>query len=165
MEGALIRAVVSGCDTNVPGMGLLAAAVSMFPASEPPFHDAHMYLAFKRLLEQDVGKEGNAEVAAVAVVEAQVEKRTVDAMLSFKLVHGQWALSVIQRLYDHFACAEKGKERVKAMLDTCEAVRVHIPLAGAVGAAAGTSSSTEAGRTPLLRLTPKGVGQVIRQAF
>ena len=41
------------------------------------------------------------------------------------------------------------------MLDTCEAVRVHIPLAGAVGAAAGASSSTEAGRTALLQLTPR----------
>ena len=70
-----------------------------------------MYLAFKWLLEQNLGKEsGGAEVAKVAVVEA---------MLSLKLEHGQWALGVIQRLYDYFVSDNKGKERVKAMLDAC----------------------------------------------
>ena len=84
-----------------------------------------MYLAFKWLLEQNVGKEGGAEVAEAAVVEA---------MLSFKLEHGQWALGVIQRLYDYFVSDNKGKERVKAMLDACAVARVHIPLASAVSA-------------------------------
>ena len=101
-----------------------------------------MYLAFKWLLEQNLGKEsGGAEVAKVAVVEA---------MLSLKLEHGQWALGVIQRLYDYFVSDNKGKARVKAMLDTCAVARVHIPLASAVSA----DGAAELGRrTALLRVT------------
>ena len=103
VEGALVCAVVyGGASLGLP-LGLLGSATLMFADSEPLFHDAYMYLAFKRLMEQDVGKEENAEVVSAAV-EAKV-KRAVDAMVRFKSVHGQWASSVIQRLYDHFACA------------------------------------------------------------
>ena len=89
VEEALVRAVVSGSYAEGSGTSRLTVAVSMFDAAEAPFHEAHMYLAFKWLLEQNLEKEsGGAEVAKVAVVEA---------MLSFKLEHGQWALGCRSR--------------------------------------------------------------------
>ena len=70
-------------------------------------------------------------------------------------------MGVIQRLYDYFVSDNKGKERVKAMLDACAVARVHIPLASAVSAEGAVEPRR---RTALLRATPKR-GQVVLDAL